>query len=166
MSEQVRAIYKSSCPNCGEDISDLRLRKGLPCSKCYNFAEYYCKHKEILKNLRSYCEFNEELRKFISFFKKKIGDPWSLQISWARRVLLGRSFALVAPTGVGKTTFGMIVEKIASIQKSEFNSYPLTFSDKSKAKSAFMLFRNGSLLPKKKRPVLAGFKSGQMASIT
>ncbi len=109
MSEQVRAIYKSSCPNCGEDISDLRLRKGLPCSKCYNFAEYYCKHKEILKNLRNYCEFNEELRKFISFFKKKIGDPWSLQISWARRVLLGRSFALVAPTGVGKTTFGTIM---------------------------------------------------------
>ncbi len=106
---KIRAIYKNTCPNCNSDISDLRLRKGLPCSKCYRFRDHYCKHVESLKKLRSYCEFKDELENFISFFKSKIAEPWSLQIAWAKRVLLGRSFALLAPTGVGKTTFGIVV---------------------------------------------------------
>ncbi len=33
---------------------------------------------------------------------------WSLQETWARRILLGRSFPIIAPTGVGKTVLGQV----------------------------------------------------------
>ncbi len=35
--------------------------------------------------------------------------PWALQETWAKRVFLGHSFAIVAPTGIGKTTFGAVI---------------------------------------------------------
>lgn len=34
--------------------------------------------------------------------------PWPLQRAWAARVVQGRSFAMLAPTGIGKTTFGLL----------------------------------------------------------
>ncbi len=50
----------------------------------------------------------KEIRGYEEAFRRVVGDPWSLQRTWMKRVLLGRSFAIVAPTGVGKTTFGLI----------------------------------------------------------
>ncbi len=47
---------------------------------------------------------------FEDFFKQCTGsEPWSVQRAWARRVLSGYSFAAVAPTGVGKTVFGIVM---------------------------------------------------------
>jgi len=41
-------------------------------------------------------------------FKRGLSaSPWALQKTWAKRVLVGSSFALLAPTGVGKTSFGL-----------------------------------------------------------
>jgi reverse gyrase len=34
---------------------------------------------------------------------------WSLQEVWAKRIILKQSFSIVAPTGVGKTVFGVVV---------------------------------------------------------
>ncbi|MCS7099261.1 MAG: reverse gyrase [Sulfolobales archaeon] len=45
------------------------------------------------------------LEDFSVFFREVAGfSMWALQRSWARRMLAGESFALVAPTGVGKST--------------------------------------------------------------
>ncbi len=47
---------------------------------------------------------------FEDFFKQCTGsEPWSVQRAWARRVLSGYSFAAIAPTGVGKTVFGIVM---------------------------------------------------------
>lgn len=46
-----------------------------------------------------------EVEDFSRFFRAVTGfEPWSLQLSWAKRLLGGESFALIAPTGVGKST--------------------------------------------------------------
>ncbi|MCX8184794.1 MAG: reverse gyrase [Sulfolobales archaeon] len=45
------------------------------------------------------------VEEFSAFFQKATGfSLWALQRSWARRMLAGESFALIAPTGVGKST--------------------------------------------------------------
>ncbi len=45
------------------------------------------------------------LEEFSEFFRRVTGSSlWVLQRSWARRMLAGESFALIAPTGVGKST--------------------------------------------------------------
>ncbi len=48
----------------------------------------------------------DELRDFEDFFRSTVGgkDLWTIQRAWAKRMLAGESFALIAPTGVGKTT--------------------------------------------------------------
>ncbi len=46
---------------------------------------------------------------FSRFFRLCVGnDPWSIQRTWMYRVVQGQSFAMIAPTGVGKTTFGIV----------------------------------------------------------
>ena len=43
------------------------------------------------------------------FFAAHVGaPPWPLQLAWAALVVQGRSFAMLAPTGIGKTTFGLL----------------------------------------------------------
>lgn len=48
----------------------------------------------------------EELSRFTEFFSNATGGKvlWSIQRTWAKRILSGESFALIAPTGVGKST--------------------------------------------------------------
>ena len=60
------------------------------------------------QNLRDYCEVEARLPRYERLFTETVGKPWSLQRTWMKRVLKGNSFAIVAPTGVGKTTFGLI----------------------------------------------------------
>jgi len=95
-------IIERGCPNCGGAISDERLSKGLPCSKCLpNPEENVCDTLESLKRLnllKLYCETSRNLTDFEVFFEKAVGArPWSLQKLWAKRVLMGQSFAVVAP---------------------------------------------------------------------
>ncbi len=52
----------------------------------------------------------ESLERWKAHFKNVIGFfPWSLQEMWAKRAFLNRSFTIIAPTGVGKTTFGISI---------------------------------------------------------
>jgi reverse gyrase len=112
------------CPNCRGPISDERLALGLPCDKCLpegNLKEKFAKLCKILhetkriKELKIYCEVNEKVNYFKQVFKKVLNtSPSSLQIGWAKRFFLGESFAIVAPTGTGKTTFGLITSLLSS----------------------------------------------------
>jgi reverse gyrase len=90
----IKAIYANLCPVCGEDLTVEEALEGL-CKK---------------KGYRT-CRFKEDklVEEFFEFFRKIIGEPRSIQKFWARRILRGESFAAVAPTGIGKTSFGSAV---------------------------------------------------------
>ncbi|MCX8076889.1 MAG: reverse gyrase [Aquificaceae bacterium] len=103
----IESIYKRLCPNCGGDITADRLSLGLPCQKCLKeLKEGYC--WRVTGALEKVCGMKEELKRWEAHFERKFqSKPWSLQKSWAKRVFLGNSFGLLAPTGVGKTSFGL-----------------------------------------------------------
>jgi len=106
-------IVERGCPNCGEAVSEERLSRGLPCYRCLPEPwQEICDallSRRRLKNLAPFCEADRRLSLFERFFEQAVGArPWSLQRLWAKRVFLGESFAVVAPTGVGKTTFGLL----------------------------------------------------------
>ena len=106
----IKALFKGLCPNCGGDISSERLFEGLPCDRCLPEKvprEKVCSSVESGK-LKELCGFYEKTARWEKHFLKAFGvPPWSLQKSWAKKVFLNRSFALLAPTGVGKSTFGI-----------------------------------------------------------
>jgi len=108
------AIFKNLCPNCEGNISSGRLKKGLPCYICLpepteNPCDYL-ENENKLRGLKAFCFSIKQIEEFKRFFKEKTGFlPWSLQETWAKRVILGNSFAALAPTGIGKTTFGIIM---------------------------------------------------------
>ncbi len=116
-----RAVFRGLCPNCGGPISSERLALGLPCSSCLPQTPRLPSNlprsllvKEVggrlaeTGNLKAYwrlLDMEEGLADFESFFEKATGFRlWSAQRTWARRLLLGESFAIIAPTGVGKST--------------------------------------------------------------
>ncbi|MBX6423823.1 reverse gyrase [Thermosulfurimonas sp. F29] len=99
------------CPNCGGEIGDDRLLAGWPCERCLPEPEEPCAlPEERLLGLRPFCEAREKLAHFREMFIRAVGHaPSSLQETWAKRFFLGESFAIVAPTGSGKTTFGLLL---------------------------------------------------------
>jgi len=110
------------CPNCGGQISDERLSKGLPCEVCLSESEITSEEPDLkkiasllkkqgnLQGLKPFSEVEKEVSSFQRVFREIHGiNPSSLQLSWAKRFYLGESFAIVAPTGTGKTTFGLMV---------------------------------------------------------
>lgn len=126
----MRAMVRGQCPNCRGPISDDRLERGLLCAECLpepspkllmlaeegdrlEFLEELCRELSRagkLKGFKGMLEEEEALREFELFFEKALGNrPWSAQRTWARRVLSGKSFSILAPTGVGKSVFGTIM---------------------------------------------------------
>ncbi len=109
----IPVIYGELCPQCGGDLSWREIEK--------NFCER--KRKELSIN-----RLSEEYEKFEAFFRKLMGsEPRALQRMWARRVLSHRSFAAIAPTGIGKTSFGIIMALyLASQGKRSYLIFPTT----------------------------------------
>jgi reverse gyrase len=116
----IHGIYTDSCINCGGEIDDLRLSLGLPCQKClpeypptYNLDDIYrylTKNRKIRKRFRKIYGLYKDLERFEKLFEVALESrPWSAQRTWATRVFKGTSFSIVAPTGVGKTLFGMLM---------------------------------------------------------
>ncbi|MEM5861013.1 MAG: reverse gyrase [Candidatus Aenigmatarchaeota archaeon] len=103
--------YKELCPNCGNDITSKRLERGLPCEIC--LPDHSKEMKEgFLTELASRNKHLEEIEKIFQKILKT--NMWALQRFWARRFLEGESFALIAPTGSGKTTMQVILSLYAS----------------------------------------------------
>ncbi len=127
----MHAVFSGACPNCGGDIDDERLLLGVPCRACLDvdidslrrlreeLGDQLGFRKAVLRMLRergrdkryrSVIRLDSKLERFERFFNRATGFRlWSAQRSWARRVLLGRSFTIIAPTGVGKTLFGSVM---------------------------------------------------------
>jgi len=114
----MQGIYHGLCVNCEGSISDERLLKLGVCEKCVEEAETLKGWNQLLKVLKEkdrlyFAEeifsFHQKLREFSLFFRKAVGQRmWSLQETWARRILLNNNFSIVAPTGVGKTVLGTV----------------------------------------------------------
>ena len=118
------AKFIGMCPNCGGDIYSDRLLMGLPCRKCLpEVPEWYkgdlysrmriaqlLKKEGKLKNYFNRIKILLEVEEVVKFFEEHTGKRlWSAQRTWAKRLLLGQSFAISAPTGVGKTFFGSFI---------------------------------------------------------
>lgn len=111
-------VYLHSCPNCGGPITSDRLAVGLPCYECLpkepqakaiGEVVEALRRRKALKELARVAEYLREYNKFSAFFKEIIGyEMWGAQRLWARRLVRGKSFAIVAPTGSGKTTFILV----------------------------------------------------------
>ena len=107
-------IYKNMCPNCGGDITSERLAKGLVCENCLPEEvprEELCDFIGYGK-FENVCNLWKKVNDFKAFFRNIIkNDLWSIQETWATRFFLNISYALLAPTGIGKTTFGLVLSK-------------------------------------------------------
>jgi reverse gyrase len=115
-----RGIYRWSCPNCGGPNTEARLARGLPCEKClpHPSKETYTLEELVLElersgrlreGLKTLYELEKEAQGLIGLFEKLLSSKaWGAQRTWARRLVRGDSFSIIAPTGVGKTTFGII----------------------------------------------------------
>jgi reverse gyrase len=113
----MRGLYHGLCINCKGVISDERLLKFGICENCLGKIEAKS-WKQVLRVLKDrgklffaeeILNFHKKLDEFYDFFKKAVGQRmWSLQETWARRIILKQSFSIVAPTGVGKTVFGAV----------------------------------------------------------
>ncbi len=113
------AAYQHLCPNCGGVIDSERLALGLPCRECLSAYEgpldpvsvaKALKRLEKLDKYRPVLEMYTRYQELDSMFRKAVGFPmWGAQRFWARRAVRDKSFSIVAPTGSGKTTFGVVL---------------------------------------------------------
>ncbi|NJE30792.1 reverse gyrase [Thermococcus sp. 18S1] len=116
----MKAIYREMCPNCLGRISDERLINKNPCSECLDNNVTADSYFDLITAVRSALELRgtlkewekiysleNGLREVEGFFEKATGFTfWSAQRTWVKRLLKGRSFSIIAPTGMGKSTFG------------------------------------------------------------
>ncbi|MGC9009234.1 MAG: reverse gyrase, partial [Sulfolobales archaeon] len=113
-------VYSRSCPACHGHIEAHRLELGLPCTRCLpmidekllkSLSDLPTRNKLLIDYLSNPGDYflmytsEEDLKTFEKFFEKIIGGKmWSIQRMWSRRLLNMESFALIAPTGIGKST--------------------------------------------------------------
>lgn len=95
-------VFRSICPTCKAEASDADLLRGeIP-------HEPGCERKEEDERLSKIVR--RETEQFTELFRFLVGsDPWSAQRNWIRRFFRGDNFPITAPTGMGKTTFGLIL---------------------------------------------------------
>jgi reverse gyrase len=109
----IPVIYGELCPQCHRDLRWDEIEEKV----CHTT------HREL-----SHTKLSEIYEEFEEFFKAKFGkSPRAIQRMWARRVLNGYSFAAIAPTGIGKTSFGIIMAMfLASKGKKSYLIVPTT----------------------------------------
>ncbi|HLI46295.1 MAG TPA: reverse gyrase [Geobacterales bacterium] len=116
----MKFIYKETCPNDLNDISSTRLEKGLVCESCLpedrvlsiktyeDQIIYLEKEGRLSGKLKEYYNLRKKLDDFESFSKKIFKELTSAQRSWFMKASRNESFAITYPTGLGKTTFGVL----------------------------------------------------------
>ncbi len=116
---------KQGCFNCQNTIYSERLRHSVPCERdiddeayfdviqkfhdkesLYEYLYMYLNREGRLFKFKELYDLHKATRDFISFFLKILdSEPWSIQITWFKRLYNKFSFSMIAPTGTGKTTF-------------------------------------------------------------
>ncbi|MCS7121771.1 MAG: DEAD/DEAH box helicase, partial [Archaeoglobaceae archaeon] len=104
-------VYTNLCPVCGQDLDGHEIAS----LRCTKLDTSLCSQK--IDPLNS---------EFLEFFKKCIGaEARAIQKMWARRILYNESFALTAPTGIGKTSFGIVMSLFLALKgKSSYLIFP------------------------------------------
>ncbi|MGC8609946.1 MAG: reverse gyrase [Thermoplasmata archaeon] len=112
------STFINTCPNCGKNINARRLFYGSVCEECISGHKEFSSPIELVENLKFLGKLKNlqwmentinMLKDFEKLFKGSIGfSPSGIQRSWISRLSRGQSFGIVAPTGFGKTTFGLI----------------------------------------------------------
>jgi len=106
-----KIVYKNLCPVCGQNISSERLSRGLPCEICLP-----SENEELRTGV--FLQINERdkrVQEVEELFQKAVrAKMWALQRFWVKRFLERESFALIAPTGSGKTTIQIILSLYAA----------------------------------------------------
>ncbi|ASJ04257.1 MULTISPECIES: reverse gyrase [Thermococcus] len=116
----MKAIYREMCPNCLGKISDERLYLKNPCDECLDETVWTDSYFDLVTAVRNALQLRGTLkeweriyglekgvREIEEFFERATGFTfWSAQRTWVKRLLKGRSFSIIAPTGMGKSTFG------------------------------------------------------------
>ncbi|BAA29893.1 reverse gyrase [Pyrococcus horikoshii] len=119
----MKAIYRGMCPNCRGAITDERLSNKNPCEGCLSepiLSEDYnelivavrnaLKLRGTLKDWEELYRLNKEVSEIEELFEKSTGFKfWSAQRTWVKRIIRGKSFSIIAPTGMGKSTFGAFI---------------------------------------------------------
>ena len=112
---EIKAEYLKICPIDKNRAEIKEIFEFKECKKDYfilkqKFDELLNKAEcDKLKESKSLCEVENKLKAFERFFNEIFGvTPFSLQKYWAKRSLKGESFSIIAPTGFGKSTFGII----------------------------------------------------------
>lgn len=97
----IKVVYAGLCHSCGGDLSSDEISS----HSCFRRNSPLC-----------YFKYETLYQEFIEFFEKAIGSPRAIQKFWARRILNGESFAAVAPTGIGKTSFGAVMSLFLALK--------------------------------------------------
>ncbi len=97
----MQAIYANLCPICGKDLNLYEIDKKI----CEARGVDLCKREE-----------DEIFSEFLVFFERIVGKLRKIQRLWAKRILRNESFAAVAPTGIGKTSFGIAMSMFLALK--------------------------------------------------
>jgi len=90
--------YRHGCPICSGYITSDELTIG-KCGSCSNSLEVESMGEQLLRILIKEVEDFKNFFAMVTKFR-----PLPLQTYWIKRLFFGDSFALIAPTGVGKST--------------------------------------------------------------
>jgi len=118
MKNEILPIYYLDICPIDKRISSLKeiLNYGL-CEKDFLFFKkslWEIKEEKIenkyLKDFAENYKVYQKLKSYKEFFEKNLGfPPFKLNLYWAQRVFRHESFTIIAPTGIGKTTFGIAI---------------------------------------------------------
>ncbi len=136
--------YETLCPVCGATLTLEEINKHICFQKKIPLSKPFELH---------------ELNTFETLFKDCVGEPRSIQKLWMKRLLRGESFAVTAPTGIGKTRFGLVASLFFSLK--EKRSY-LLFPTSLLVKQAYdLLSKFVSIIEKKhqKKPKIVAYFS-------
>lgn len=97
----VEVVYAGLCHSCGGDLSSHEIES----HSCFRRKSPLCHFR-----------YESLYQEFLEFFQKAVGSPRAIQKFWAKRVLNGESFAAVAPTGIGKTSFGAVLSLFLAVK--------------------------------------------------
>ena len=128
LGEVPEIVFRNSCPNCGGEIDSRRLSLGVPCRHCFplsleeierakssmdrlEFLKFVASKLDLSRGnkFKEYVDLELEAQKFNEISEKISGNKlYGAQLTWAKRLLKGVSFSITAPTGLGKTYFGIV----------------------------------------------------------
>ncbi len=111
MQPEPKILYDLLCPVCGSAAENTEILEKGACNKHeLSYSELLKKHLcQTIPATHDICELEVRLDHFIKFAKDALkAEPFRLLKYWVKRALNHESFAILAPTGLGKTTFGIL----------------------------------------------------------